>query len=279
MSYNTGNPVPSTDFRDLSDNTQNIDLGMTSSALTFTDRMGVARKTWFAMETDFATAQAARAATFAAGEATRAALTANLANSSDPAKGSALVGHEGTTVKLALDALGPAASPTFTALTLTGAGVKFPAAQVPSADPNTLDDYEEGTWTPTLTFVTPGNLTVTYTTRLGTYTKTGRQVDLCWQVLTSAFTWTTGSGQVLLTGAPFNTLAIANGPQAIGSLAHQGPTMASTYVTISPYIIQSSSQISFFQSSPSAGLASLTATNFPTGTVFNLYGSLSYGAI
>lgn len=27
-------------------------------------------------------------------------------------------------------------------------GIKFPAVQVPSADPNTLDDYEEGFWTP-----------------------------------------------------------------------------------------------------------------------------------
>jgi hypothetical protein len=33
-------------------------------------------------------------------------------------------------------------------MTLTGPGIKFPAAQVASADPNTLDDYEEGTWTP-----------------------------------------------------------------------------------------------------------------------------------
>ena len=27
-------------------------------------------------------------------------------------------------------------------------GITFPATQVASADPNTLDDYEEGTWTP-----------------------------------------------------------------------------------------------------------------------------------
>jgi hypothetical protein len=33
---------------------------------------------------------------------------------------------------------------------LTGGGLKFPPTQVASADPNTLDDYEEGTWTPFL---------------------------------------------------------------------------------------------------------------------------------
>lgn len=31
----------------------------------------------------------------------------------------------------------------------SGAGVTFPATQSPSTDPNTLDDYEEGTWTAT----------------------------------------------------------------------------------------------------------------------------------
>jgi hypothetical protein len=30
----------------------------------------------------------------------------------------------------------------------SGAGITFPAAQSASSDANTLDDYEEGTWTP-----------------------------------------------------------------------------------------------------------------------------------
>jgi hypothetical protein len=32
----------------------------------------------------------------------------------------------------------------------SGAGITFPASQSASTDANTLDDYEEGTWTPTL---------------------------------------------------------------------------------------------------------------------------------
>jgi hypothetical protein len=35
-----------------------------------------------------------------------------------------------------------------TPLQLTGGGITFSATQVPSADANTLDDYEEGTWAP-----------------------------------------------------------------------------------------------------------------------------------
>lgn len=50
--------------------------------------------------------------------------------------------------------------------------VKFPATQNPSANANTLDDYKEGTWTPT-----PVNFTVVGApTYAGTYTKIGRLV-------------------------------------------------------------------------------------------------------
>lgn len=50
--------------------------------------------------------------------------------------------------------------------------IKFPATQVASADANTLDDYEEGPWTPSV----GGN--ATYTTQAGHYTKIGREVTL-----------------------------------------------------------------------------------------------------
>ena len=41
---------------------------------------------------------------------------------------------------------------TIPTINLTGGQIAFPATAVPSADPNTLDDYEEGTWTPAITF-------------------------------------------------------------------------------------------------------------------------------
>jgi hypothetical protein len=49
----------------------------------------------------------------------------------------------------ATDVIGTHASLTFDGTTLVTAGqLKFPATQAASADVNTLDDYEEGTWTP-----------------------------------------------------------------------------------------------------------------------------------
>ena len=55
-------------------------------------------------------------------------------------------------------------------------GINFPATQVASSDVNTLDDYEEGTWTPTVT-ATAGTLTTT-TVNAAAYTKIGRLVSL-----------------------------------------------------------------------------------------------------
>lgn len=50
--YNTGNPVPSTDPRDLDDNATVFDLLLQSSAASVPDRLGVQRKTWAQMEDD-----------------------------------------------------------------------------------------------------------------------------------------------------------------------------------------------------------------------------------
>jgi len=78
-----------------------------------------------------------------------------------------------------------------------GGGIQFPATQVTSAGANTLDDYEEGTWTPA--FVNIG--TGTYTTQFGRYTKVGRLVTIeCYLVLA---TLGTASGAAIVSGLPF----------------------------------------------------------------------------
>ena len=58
----------------------------------------------------------------------------------------------------------------------SGSGISFPATQSASSDANTLDDYEEGTWTPTLTSQS-GSIT-SYSITNGTYTKIGNTVSI-----------------------------------------------------------------------------------------------------
>lgn len=75
---------------------------------------------------------------------------------------------------------------------------------------NTLDYYEEGGWTPTLTFNTAGNLNVVYTIRTGKYIRIGSVVFLSCVLRTSTFTHTTASGDCQVTGFPFTTSAVSN---------------------------------------------------------------------
>jgi hypothetical protein len=78
------------------------------------------------------------------------------------------------------------------------AGVQFPAAVALSADPNRLDDYEEGTWTPTVTSST-GTLT-TVSANSGSYTKVGNRVMFN---ATATLTDIGTGGQSLLFTLPF----------------------------------------------------------------------------
>jgi hypothetical protein len=74
----------------------------------------------------------------------------------------------------------------------TSDGLTFPATQVASADPNTLDDYEEGTWTPTQ----EANLTV-----VGTFSSTGRYLKVGRQVFAEGVVTGSTSVAVLTTNA------------------------------------------------------------------------------
>jgi hypothetical protein len=95
----------------------------------------------------------------------------------------------------------------------TGVGITFPATQSASSDANTLDDYEEGTWTPTITR-NSSNPTITYGTQLGVYVKIGRIVYVSCNLNWSANTGGSGSNW-FISGLPFtNTNGGANYAQA-----------------------------------------------------------------
>ena len=97
------------------------------------------------------------------------------------------------------------------------AGIGFPATQVASADPNTLDDYEEGTWTPTAT-----NMTTTGSPAYGgRYRKIGSQVTI-WFFTTTAggvATYTATANSTFVSGLPFNSgydgVSAAGGPPGV----------------------------------------------------------------
>lgn len=104
------------------------------------------------------------------------------------------------------------ASPLFVALTLSNGQIVFPATQVASSGANTLDDYEEGTFTPGLAFG-GASVDMTYNSsyRNGSYTKIGRLVTVTGVIVLTA----KGSsvGDATITGLPF---AVASGSSYYG---------------------------------------------------------------
>jgi hypothetical protein len=85
----------------------------------------------------------------------------------------------------------------------SGAGITFPATQSASSDANTLDDYEEGTWTPVLnSFTNTGGRTLT-----GRYTKIGRQVHIIISISGGTQTLTSTANSSNIIGLPFTVAA------------------------------------------------------------------------
>lgn len=93
------------------------------------------------------------------------------------------------------------ATSTLTAGRLAAPAHAFPATQIPSGDPNTLDDYEEGTYTPSLLFG-GGETGMAYSSRSGSYTKIGRVVHFRAALTLSAVGTDSGGAMVSLPFAP-----------------------------------------------------------------------------
>lgn len=87
-----------------------------------------------------------------------------------------------------------------------GKGIDFsinPSA--PGMTTELLNDYEEGTFTPVLTYSTPGTVAITYVagSQKGYYTKVGNLVTIVIDLRINTFSKGTASGFVQVTGLPF----------------------------------------------------------------------------
>jgi predicted heme/steroid binding protein len=108
--------------------------------------------------------------------------------------------------------------------TATTGGIQFPATQVAIASANNLDDYEEGTWTPTQSgFNAVGTVTVS-----GTYLKIGRNVWLRAQISAATSMSPVYNGGSRLQSLPFSGLqgvanwTINNAATSVTSTFHDG---------------------------------------------------------
>ena len=95
-------------------------------------------------------------------------------------------------------------------------GITFPATQVASTDANTLDDYEEGVFTPTV----GGTWTTAPTTLTGTYTKVGRLVTI--QISFNGAASKSSAAAGWIDGLPFNVVATGTGSVSDNAVGNAG---------------------------------------------------------
>jgi hypothetical protein len=107
---------------------------------------------------------------------------------------------------------------------LAGAGITFNGD---TAAANELDDYEEGTFTPTIVGTTDAG-TGTYTVQVGVYTKVGTIVHFAATILWTAHT---GTGNMRVGGLPFTCDNTANYNPACALDNNNFTTPAGTYPT------------------------------------------------
>jgi hypothetical protein len=105
----------------------------------------------------------------------------------------------------------------------SGSGITFPSSQSASSNANTLDDYEEGTWTPTIS-----SAGYTADVNTGIYTKVGRVVTIQHTIRFTAVS--ANNSDVDFTGMPFVALNYQSGG-CIAGVCRENSAVGAIYVT------------------------------------------------
>jgi len=110
-----------------------------------------------------------------------------------------------------------------------GVGITFPAAGVGSSDPNTMDDYEEGTWTPVLSSM-GGAMSYNLGNTVARYTKIGNRVFFS---VSMQFASRSGGSNTVLLSLPFQVLSLGNYWQGAFTTGYTGNAFTVNYDGVS----------------------------------------------
>jgi hypothetical protein len=151
----------------------------------------------------------------------------------------------------------------------TVSAITFPATQVASAGANTLDDYEEGQWTPTI-IGSSTNPTITYGQRSGQYTKIGRVCYFVCTVTMSAYSG--GSGRVLVTGLPFAAAANGTGNGAPANTLVSYMNLSAGYSYITNYVDPATTNFNWLEIGDNVSYNDMLVGSFQASTTFIVSG-------
>jgi len=99
-------------------------------------------------------------------------------------------------------------------------GIKFPPTQVPSSDPNTIDDYREVNFTPVVSGSATVGAAASYSAQSGKITKIGRSVTFSLHV---AYSGHTGTGNTEITGIPYISGLSSDSFELVRIMQNGGP--------------------------------------------------------
>ena len=160
---------------------------------------------------------------------------------------------------------------TIPTINLTGGQITFPATQSASSDANTLDDYEEGTWTPAVSFGN-GTTGITFTTQSGGYIKVGAQVTVWAQVNMSSKGSSTGSARI--TNLPFTNVNASGRSEGASVVFNFWTNFSGTPIPLG-YVQNNATTISISNGIASNSISALADTNFTNTSNFYFNGTYS----
>jgi len=139
----------------------------------------------------------------------------------------------------------------------------------------------ESTWTPVLTFSTPGDVSVSYTQQSGFYEQliiNGIKLVTAHYRVNATPTYTTASGSLYITGLPATSLSTANF-YSTGSLEWSGINFgAGGQTNVISLVAPNVTRIQFQGSGSNVSPAAVSTTYVPSGATVTLRGSFTYRA-
>lgn len=135
--------------------------------------------------------------------------------------------------------------------------------------------FETGTWTPSLTFATPGDLALgAYTNRVGAYIRIGPLVLVWFNVIVTP-TFTTSAGNLQLTGLPY-TAGNVSARIGLGALQFTNLTLAAGYQMSSARVGPNENFVTFTKSGTGVANVSVQAGDVTSAASTQLASTVAY---
>lgn len=133
-----------------------------------------------------------------------------------------------------------------------------------------------GTWTPTLSFQVPGDLSVAYSAQVGSWFRIGNVIWATYRIITSTFTHTTALNALEISGLPVTASTPAGGAEHPANTTEwQGVTKAG-FTDMSARVASATNLFRLIASGSAQVSANVVASDMPTGGTVRLVGTVMY---